>query len=142
MPVTFETLVSSKSTPELTDTDADVLIRGVAMDVCIQAYQAAYNASAFKHCQTIQRDVIRYANEICQCEQLADGTEITDMLYQRTRNYANMMAVDTIETKLRDPCCVMQLRDDTQRDECLKTLKKMKRVLTDHNKRMQRILCE
>ena len=80
MPVTFETLVSSKSTTELTNTDADVVIRVEAIDVCIQAYQAAYNASAFKHCQTIQRDVIRYANEICQCRQLADRTEIMDTL--------------------------------------------------------------
>ena len=143
MPVTFETLVSSKSTPELTPTDADVLIRVEAIDICIQAYQAACNTSAVKHCQTIQRDVIRYANEICQCRQdNHDRTEIMDMLYQRMRNYANMMAVDTIETKLRDPCCVLKLHDDTQRDECLKTLKKMKRLFTDHNKRMQRILCE
>ena len=65
-----------------------------------------------------------------------------DMLYQNMRNYANMMAVDTIETKLCDPCCVLKLHDDTQRDECLKTLKKIKRSVTDHNKRMQRILCE
>ena len=142
MRVTFETLVSSKSTTELTNSGADVLIRVEAIDICIQAYQAACNASAVKRCQTIQRDVIRYANEICQCRQLADRTEIMDMLYQRMRNYANMMAVDTIETKLRDPCCVLKLHDDTQRDECLKTLKKMKRLLTDHNKRMPRSLCE
>ena len=142
MPVTFETLIGSKSTPKLTNTDADVLIRVEAIDVCIQAYQAAYNASAFEHRQTIQRDVIRYANEICQCRQLADRTEIMDMLYQRMRNYANMMAVDTIETKLRDPCCVLKLLDDTRCDECLETLKEMKRLFTDRNKRMQRILCE
>ena len=142
MPVTFETLVSSKSTPELTPTDADVLIRVEAIDICIQAYQAVYNTSAVKHCQTIQRDVIRYANEICQCRQLADRTEIMDMLYQRMRNYANMMAVDTIATKLRDPRCVLTLRDHAQRDECLKTLKKMKRLLRERNKSMQRFLCD
>ena len=143
MPVTFETLVSSKSTPELTPTDADVLIRVEAIDICIQAYQAAYNTSAVKHCQTIQRDVIRYANEICQRRQdNHDRTEIMDMLHQRMRNYANMMAVDTIATKLRDPCCVLTLHDHTQRDECLKTLKKMKRLLREHNKSMQRFLCD
>ena len=65
-----------------------------------------------------------------------------EMLYQRMRNYANMMAADAIETKLRDPCCVLKLHDETQRDECLKTLKKMKRLLAAHNKRMQEILCE
>ena len=103
MPVTFETLVSSKSTTELTNSGADVLIRVEAIDICIQAYQAAYNTSAVTHCQTIQRDVIRYANEICQCRQdNHDRTEIMDMLYQRMRNYANMMAADTVATKLRD----------------------------------------
>ena len=142
MPVTFETLVSSKSTTELTNSDADVLLRVEVIDICIQADQAAYNASAVKRCQTIQSDVIRYANEICQCRQLADRTDIMEMLYQRMRNYANMMAADAIETKLRDPCCVLKLHDETQRDECLKTLKKMKRLLAAHNKRMQEILCE
>ena len=79
MPVTFETLVSSKSTPELAPTDADVLIRVEAIDICIQAYQAVYNTSAVKHCQTIQRDVIRYADEICQCRQdNHDRTEIME----------------------------------------------------------------
>ena len=142
MPVTFETFVSSKSTTELTNSDADVLIRVEAIDICIQAYQAAYNASAVKRCQTIQRDVIRYANEICQCRQLADRTEIMDMLYQRMKNYAEMMAVHTIETKLRDPCCTLLLHDNSQRHECLKVLKKMKRTLLHWNKRLQRLLCE
>ena len=142
MPVTFETLISSKSTSQLTNTDADVLLRVEAIDICIQAYQAAYNTSKIRHCWTIQRDVIRYANEICQCRHLADRTEIMDMIYQRMRNHANMMAVDIIETKLRDTCCVLQLQDDTQREECLRTLRKMKRIFTEHNKVMQRILCE
>ena len=65
-----------------------------------------------------------------------------DMLYQRMRNYANMMAVDTIATELRDPCCMLTLHDHPQRDECLKTLKKMKRLLREHNKSMQRFLCD
>ena len=65
-----------------------------------------------------------------------------DMIYQRMRHHANIMAVDIIETKLRDTCCVLQLQDDTQREECLRTLRKMKRIFTEHNKVMQRILCE
>ena len=65
-----------------------------------------------------------------------------DMLYQRMRNYANMMAVDTIEAKLRDPCCMLLVNDAAQRQECLKTLKKMKRLLKEHNFTVQSILCK
>ena len=142
LPVSFEALVSSESTPDHTTTDADVLIRVESIDECMLAFQAAYNASAYKLCKIIRRDVIRYANEICQCRQPTDRISIMNTIYQRMKNSANMKAANTLETKLRDPCCKLKLHDEAQRDECLKALKTVKRVLADHNIRMQRLLCE
>ena len=66
-----------------------------------------------------------------------------DMLYQRMKNYATMIAIETFEPKLRDPCSKMcheeasAIESETQRGGCLKVLGKMKRLLTDNMKSMQ-----
>ena len=142
MPFTFMAFVHSNDTTELTESDANVSLRVEAMDRAIQAYQAAYNTSSLTICDEIKRDVVRYAHEICRCRPPSHRTAIMDMLYQRMKNYAEMMAVHTIEAKLRDPCCTLLLHDDSQRHECLKALKTMKRTLLDWNKKLQRLLCE
>ena len=56
------------------------------------------------------------------------------------RNCANRNAAEALETKLRDPCSEMELHDEAQRDDCLKILKTIKRLLTDNNKMWVQIL--
>ena len=141
MPVTFDILVRSKSTTKLTDSDANVLVRIEAIDTSIQAYQAAWKDRALTHCANIQSNVLRYCNEICQCRQSASRTEIMSVLYQHMKNIANMMAVDTIKEKLRDPAWLLTLHYNIQHDECLETLQKMKRLLEAHNRSTQKMLC-
>ena len=66
-----------------------------------------------------------------------------DMLYQRMKNYATMIAIEIFEPKLRDPCnkmCHEEASDsenETQRGECFKVLGKMKRLLADNMTSMQ-----
>ena len=72
-----------------------------------------------------------------------------DMLYQRMKNYATMIAIEIFEPKLRGPWSKMchdeasVIENETQRGECLKVLATTKRLLTDNMKSVQnRMLCE
>jgi len=59
------------------------------------------------------------------------------VLHQRMHNYATVIAIESFEPKLRDPCNKMccgeasASEDETQRSECCKTLRKLKRLLRD-----------
>ena len=139
VPVSMEALVTSTCVAKRAKAYSGILIWIEGIDECTRAYQKMpHDESAFQECARIQRDVIQYANEICHYRQGIDRTDIMDMLYQRMKNYATMIAIEIFELKLRDPCnkmCHEEASDsenETQRDECFKVLGKMKRLLADN----------
>ena len=144
VPVSMEALVTSTCVAKRAKAYSGILIWIEGIDECTRAYQKMpHDESAFQECARIQRDVIQYANEICHYRQGIDRTDIMDMLYQRMKNYATMIAIEIFELKLRDPCnkmCHEEASDsenETQRDECFKVLGKMKRLLADNMTSMQ-----
>ena len=144
VPVSMEALVTSTCVAKRAKAYSGILIWIEGIDECTRAYQAmSHDESAFQECVRIRSDVIRYANEICHYRQGIDRTDIMDMLYQRMKNYATMIAIEIFEPKLRDPCnkmCHEEASDsenETQRDECFKVLGKMKRLLADNMTSMQ-----
>ena len=142
VPVSLEALIASTRTSTRAKADSGILGWMQGIDECTRAYQAAFNASvcnaaAVQECTSIRSEIIRYANEICHDRQRMDRTDIMDMLHQRMHNYATMIAIESFEPKLRDPCNKMccgeasASEDETQRSECCKTLRKLKRLLRD-----------
>ena len=140
LPVSLEDLFSSKCTPAQTPIGEDVLRRVDLIDDSLLAFQAAFKTGSYKLCKISKREIIRYANDICQCRPRIDRRDIMNAIYQRMRNCANKNAADDLETKLRDPC---SKPFEAQRDECLKILKTIKHLLTDNNKMWVKVLqCE
>ena len=68
------------------------------------------------------------------------------VLHQRMYNYATVIAIESFEPKLRDPCNKMccgeasASEDKTQRSECCKMLQNLKRLLRDDIKSAQEII--
>ena len=144
VPVSMEALVTSTCVAKRAKAYSGILMWIEGIDECTRAYQKmSHDESAFQECARIQRDGIQYANEICHYRQGIDRTDIMDMLYQRMKNYATMIAIEIFELKLRNPCnkmCHEEASDsenETQRDECFKVLGKMKRLLADNMTSMQ-----
>ena len=144
VPVSMQALVTSTCVSQQAKAYSGILMWIEGIDECTRAYQAmSHDESALQECARIRSDVIQYANKICHYRQRIDRTDIMDMLYQRMKNYATMIAIEIFEPKLRDPCSKMcheeasAIESETQRGECLKVLGKMKRLLTDNMKSMQ-----
>ena len=140
LPFSLEEFLSSDYTPSQTPIGEDVPRRVDLIDDSMLAFHAACKAGSYKLCKMAKREIVRYANDICQCRPSIDRKEIMNAIYQRMRNCANRNAAEALETKLRDPCSEMELHDEAQRDECLKILKTIKRLLTDNNKMWVQIL--
>ena len=144
VPVSMEVLVTSTCVPKRAKAYSGILMWIEGIDECTRAYQAmSHDESASQECVRIRSDVIQYANKICHYRKRLDRTDIMDMLYQRMKDYATMIAIEMFEPKLRDPCSKMcheeasAIENETQRGECLKVLGKMKRLLTDNMKSVQ-----
>ena len=144
VPVSMEALVTSTCVSKRAKAYSGILIWIEGIDECTRAYQKmSHDESAFQECVRIQRDVIQYANEICHYRQRIDRTDIMNMLYQRMKNQAILIAIEIFEPKLRSPCSKMcygeasAIEDETQRGECSKIFEKMKLLLTDDIKSTQ-----
>jgi hypothetical protein len=142
VPVSLEALIASTRTSTRAKADSGILGWMQGIDECTRAYQVAFdasvcNAAAVQECTSIRSEIIRYANEICHDRQRIDRTYIMQVLHQRMYNYATVIAIESFEPKLRDPCNKMccgeasASEDETQRSECCKTLRKLKRLLRD-----------
>ena len=140
--VSMEVLVTSTCVPKRAKAYSGIPMWIEGIDECTRAYQVAFdasvcNAAAVQECTSIRSEIIRYANEICHDRQRIDRTYIMQVLHQRMYNYATVIAIESFEPKLRDPCNKMccgeasASEDETQRSECCKTLRKLKRLLRD-----------